>query len=467
MAFRPPPAEMDQKDIIRHIKMQAYRRGKVLGKGTEGTVFEIVFPNNFTIAMKEVSLRGMTQSRARQVTQLYKKVFTLSHPNIVQTHLLTFSKEDAALNLWMENLSGGSLRSWGMRAFGDGGGEPSSEAGSFVAAEEPSLNKAAQVSVGSFRQIDSGVGFLAADEKKLAMYVKQVLEGLDYLHHSGVVHRDIKGGNILLSSDRSVAKIVDFGSVKLVTGDVNLPSTPTHSGTLGVSPSLGGSQVVFGHGHPQDQTHDMDVEGTAFWLAPEVLTQSAPSSAASDIWSLGITVAEVLNGGRPPYPQFDHVWSAMLHMAATGMKPEMPTEASPECQHFISRCWVVAPAMRASSSELFATTWIRGSGPLNSSSDLQRTASLLTPTNVRSTTIRRKGSGPGPRSLLPDTGLIEIAPPPEEGTPVASPRGDGSLTPIGELSMVDIGAIVDAAFDEGLLHSSGSTATTTDRRLAF
>jgi serine/threonine protein kinase len=90
----------------------------------------------------------------------------------------------------------------------------------------------------------------------------QVLQGLQYLHDQGVIHRDIKGANILTTKDGRV-KLADFG---------------VSTSTL-------------------DKEHH--VVGTPNWMAPEIIQLSAATPVA-DIWSVGCTVIELLSG-KPPY----------------------------------------------------------------------------------------------------------------------------------------------------------------------
>lgn len=119
--------------------------------------------------------------------------------------------------------------------------------------------------------------------------MSQVLHGLLYLHEQGVIHRDIKGANILTTKE-GLVKLADFGVASRTTG-------------------LSESSVV----------------GTPYWMAPEVIELSG-ATTASDIWSLGCTVIELLEG-KPPY----HNLAPMpaLFRIVNDDHPPLPQGASP------------------------------------------------------------------------------------------------------------------------------------------
>jgi serine/threonine protein kinase len=119
----------------------------------------------------------------------------------------------------------------------------------------------------------------------------QVLEGLQYLHDQGLIHRDIKGANILTTKDGTV-KLADFGvSTSALTGP----------------------------------DKDAQVVGTPYWMAPEIILLSG-ASQTSDIWSVGCTVIELLQG-KPPY----HHLAAMpaLFAIVNDDHPPLPEGVSP------------------------------------------------------------------------------------------------------------------------------------------
>ncbi|CAN0167410.1 unnamed protein product [Ectocarpus fasciculatus] len=102
-------------------------------------------------------------------------------------------------------------------------------------------------------------------ESLTAIYMTQVLEGLKYLHDQGVLHRDIKGANIL-TTKRGLVKLADFG-VAMKLSD--------------------------------KQAFDVDVVGTPYWMAPEIIEMTGTTTAC-DVWSVGCTIIELLEG-KPPY----------------------------------------------------------------------------------------------------------------------------------------------------------------------
>ncbi len=104
------------------------------------------------------------------------------------------------------------------------------------------------------------------DAQEASGIVEQVLSGLGALHALGILHRDVKSGNILVTDDGTV-KLADFGLVK---GD-----------DLGATLTADGSAI-----------------GTPAYMAPEVI-RGEPATVRSDLYSVGVVLFELLTGGLP------------------------------------------------------------------------------------------------------------------------------------------------------------------------
>ena len=181
---------------------------------------------------------------------------------------------------------------------------------------------------GSLSQIIKAHRFGPFPESLVAVYVTQVLQGLEYLHCEGVVHRDIKGANIL-TTKQGVVKLADFG-------------VATRLGSLGRG--AGG-----GSGGP--------VVGTPYWMAPEVI-EMVGVTAASDIWSVGCLAVELLTGA-PPY--YDLQPMSALYRIVQDEHPPLPQGLSGAMADFLGKCFQKDPGSRSTAAELLKHPWLERS----------------------------------------------------------------------------------------------------------
>lgn len=175
------------------------------------------------------------------------------------------------------------------------------------------------------------------DRSQLLRYFEQIAHALDHAHRKGVIHRDIKSANILISSEHDhagLAKISDFGISKFISQDT------THSGTM---------------------------VGTPNYMAPEQI-QGLALDGRSDQFSFGVVVYEMLTGTKP----FRAESLATLFYQVCRQDPTPPHELNPsltpEVDEVLARALAKDPETRFISCTEFIRALalaLNGSGEWN------------------------------------------------------------------------------------------------------
>jgi serine/threonine-protein kinase len=156
--------------------------------------------------------------------------------------------------------------------------------------------------------------------KQAVDYISQVLSALDYAHRQGVIHRDIKPANMMLTP-AGVVKLMDFGIAKAST-DQRLTMTGTTMGSL-------------------------------YYMSPEQIKGAAHIDARADLYSVGVSLYELVTGKRP----FDGDSQFAIMSAHLEKTPVPPVEVDPRLPQALNDAILMAvakdPAMRFQTAGAF------------------------------------------------------------------------------------------------------------------
>lgn len=159
-------------------------------------------------------------------------------------------------------------------------------------------------------------------------YTTQILYGLSYLHANGIIHRDIKGGNILVDDD-GIVKLADFGASTRLSAFDKTQETST-------------------------------IKGTPYFMAPEVLAQSR-YGRKGDIWAVGCTMIQMLTG-EPPWKDHNLKGLIQLHILLTSWEKGPPNYDCPfsaEGRECLNMCFRKDESERPTAQDLLKCKFLQ------------------------------------------------------------------------------------------------------------
>ncbi|HAV78869.1 MAG TPA: hypothetical protein DCX53_16075, partial [Anaerolineae bacterium] len=230
---------------------------ELLGQGGMSAVYKASDPNlKRVVAIKMIHTHlSENPNFIQRFEEEASSVAQLRHPGIIQ--VFDFNKDDDVYYMVLEFVPGETFQDHLKRLNDDG------------------------------RQLPS---------RKVAEYMAEICDAVDYAHQRGMIHRDIKPANLMLNT-QGHAILMDFGIAKIVGG--------------------------------QSHTATGAVVGTAMYMSPEQIRGESPDRR-SDIYALGVTLFEMA-GGQPPYQADSAMTLMMMHVNdpipdLRKLNPEVPDE---------------------------------------------------------------------------------------------------------------------------------------------
>lgn len=271
-----------------------WMKGALIGQGSFGSVYLALHAiTGELLAVKQVETpspgaNSQSDARKKSMIEALKREIgllrDLRHPNIVQ--YLGCSSSAEYLNIFLEYVPGGSVQTM-LNSYG------------------------------------------ALPEPLVRSFVRQILTGLSYLHNRDIIHRDIKGANILVDNKGTI-KISDFG----------------------ISKKLEASNILSG---ANNNRHRPSLQGSVFWMAPEVVKQTSYTRKA-DIWSLGCLVVEMMTGTHP-FPDCSQL-QAIFKIGGGKASPTIPEGASAAARQFLTQTFELDHNLRPSADDLMLSSFL-------------------------------------------------------------------------------------------------------------
>lgn len=266
-----------------YLESSSWRRGSLLGSGAFSSVYLASdLKTHAKMAVKQLVVAGTSRSSEQRVRLCIDRELALlqclpQHPCVLNYYGCV--TEGSIVNFFMELVEGGSLSA-------------------LVESQGPLKAHLVQ------------------------RFSRQILLGLQHLHDVGIIHRDVKGANVLVDPKHMSVKLCDYGAAGL------LKSGHTSQGGL-----------VSSHGTPA-------------YMSPEVI-RGEPYGRKADVWSFGCTVIEMASG-LPPWAELEdcNAFTLMFKIASTQATPMLPNDIGECGQALIRACLTRAYDERPSAAAL-------------------------------------------------------------------------------------------------------------------
>ncbi|GET93461.1 mitogen activated kinase-like protein [Leishmania tarentolae] len=253
---------LKRREVFGKVRNSPWTQGRLLGRGAYASVYEATSTlTGGKMAVKIIRVSGDFEERIDEFMNEIEILCQLSHPNII--HYFYCERTETTLNLFMAMADQGTVAELIKR-------------------------------------------YSRLPENHVATIMKQLLQAVNYLHECGIIHRDIKPGNMLISKGQ--LKLSDFGTA----------TTNVREGTV----------------------------GTISYMAPEVV-DGKPSGKESDIWSIGCVICECL--------QIKRSGDGLLGYSAP---EEYPSDVSAQAVDFMKACMQRNPSDRATAGTLLLHDFI-------------------------------------------------------------------------------------------------------------
>lgn len=276
-----------------------YDLGKELGRGGFSVVREAV--NKYTkekVAVKFIEKKFVDQEELKLLQREIDIMARVQHKNVLR--LFEIFDTSTQLSLVMELVNGGEL---------------------------------------FYKIVDKG----SYSEMEARDIVRQLVEGVDYLHNQGIAHRDLKPENLLCSEvddGKMVIKIADFGLSKAFNGENALETSC----------------------------------GTPDYAAPEVLRMDGAYDKSVDLWSIGVITYVLLCGFPPFYGKSQaQLFEKILNADFEFPEPEW-TNISAEAKDFINHLLILDTKQRYNTKQCLEHPWLKALTTLTNPNNINLTS---------------------------------------------------------------------------------------------